>query len=100
MMIQTSVVQIDGSAGCHTVICNTHFCMTEPRCPFVDPHAVFDQFVIKRPGDTVDKFFVRNARRDDPRFAARVMACSISSVMIRYGVINQQYFSALFTMLM
>ena len=40
--------------------------MTEPRCPFVDPHAVFDQFVIKRPGDTVDQFFVRNARRDDP----------------------------------
>lgn len=35
-----------------------------------------------------------------PRLAASVSACAISSVMIRYGVINQQYFSALFTMLM
>ena len=35
----------------------------------------------------------------DPEVAARHNACVISSVMIRYGVINQQYFSALFIIL-
>ena len=32
-------------------------------------------------------------------YADRHNACVISSVMIRYGVINQQYFSALFIIL-
>ena len=65
MMIQTSIIQIDGSTGCHTVICNAHFGMTEARCPFINTYTILDQFMIKRSGDTVDHFFVRNSRSND-----------------------------------
>ena len=66
MMIQTSVIQIYGSAGCHTVICHTHLCMTETRCPFIDTHSMFYQSMVKGTCDIVDHLFIRNTRCDDP----------------------------------
>ena len=66
MMIQTSVIQIYSSAGCHTIICHTHLCMTETRCPFVDTHSMFYQSMVKGTCDVVDHLFIRNTRCDDP----------------------------------
>ena len=65
MMIQTSVIQVYGSAGCHTVICHTHLCMTETRCPFVDTHSMLYQSVVKGTCDIVDHFFIWNAGCND-----------------------------------
>ena len=66
MMIQTSVIQIYGSAGCHTVICHTHLCVTETRCPFVDTYSMLYQSMVKRACDIVDHLFIRNTRCNDP----------------------------------
>lgn len=103
MMIKAPVIQIDRAASRHAVIRHAHLGMTEPRCPLIDPYTILYQIVIERPGDTVDQFLIRDSRRDDPhitpRLAASERACVISSVMIRYGVMNQQYLSALLTIL-
>ena len=66
MMIQTSVIQIYGSAGCHTIICHTHLCMTETRCPFVNTHSMLYQSMVKGACDIVDHLFIRNTRCNDP----------------------------------
>ena len=66
MMIQTSVIQVYGSAGCHTVICHTHLCMTEARRPLVDTHPMFHQSMVEGTGNIIDHFFIRNTRCNDP----------------------------------
>ena len=96
MMIKAPVIQIDRAASRHAVIRHAHLGMTEPRCPLIDPYTILYQIVIERPGDTVDQFLIR---KSTPRLAASERACVISSVMIRYGVMNQQYLSALLTIL-
>ena len=65
MMVQTSVIQIDRSTGCHAVIGNAHLGMTESWCPFIDSYAILYQVVIERSGNAVDQFLIRNSRRDD-----------------------------------
>ena len=65
-MIKTSVIQIYGSAGCHTVICHAHLGVTEARCPLVDPHSIFNQSMIKGTCNTVNHFFIRDSRCNDP----------------------------------
>ena len=66
MMIKTSVIQIYGSAGCHTVICHAHLGVTEARCPLIDPHSIFNQSMIKGTCNTVNHFFIRDSRCNDP----------------------------------
>ena len=65
-MIKTSVIQIYGSACCHTVICHAHLGVTEARCPLVDPHSIFNQSMIKGTCNTVNHFFIRDSRCNDP----------------------------------
>ena len=65
VMIQTAVIQIDGTAGSHTIIGNAHFCMAESGSPFKNVHTARNQLMIKRAGNTVYHFFVRNSRCDD-----------------------------------
>mgnify|MGYP007098960636 CR=1 FL=1 len=104
VMIQTPIVQIDCSTSRHTVIRNAHLGMTEARCPFINPNPILDQFMIKGSGNIINQLLIRNSRGDDPyintTLRSKCQACAISSVMIRYGVINQQYFSALSAILM
>lgn len=58
MMVQAPVIQIDGSAGCHLIVCNAHFGMAEARLPFEDTDTVSYQSAIKRSGHAVDKLFI------------------------------------------
>lgn len=58
MMVQTSVIQIDRSTGCHAVIGNAHLGMTESWCPFIDSYAILYQVVIERSGNAVDQFLI------------------------------------------
>ena len=83
MMIQAPVIQIDCSAGCHTIICHTHFRMAKSRCPLIDPHSMLNQSVIKRTRNVVNQLLIRNSRGDDPYINTTLNACVISSVIMR-----------------
>ena len=65
VMIQTAVIQIDGTAGSHTIIGNAHFCMAESGSPFKNVHTVRNQLMIKRAGNTVNHLFIRDSGCDN-----------------------------------
>ena len=65
MMIQTAVIQIDGTTGSHTIIGNAHFRMTESGRPFKNTDTIGHQLMIKRAGNTVNHLFIRDSGCDN-----------------------------------
>ena len=87
MMVQTAVIQIDGAAGSHAVIRNTHLGVTKARGPLINPHTVFDQAGIERTGNAVDQFFIRNTRGNDPHIHT---ALGCQGQCLRHFIRNDQ----------
>ena len=87
MMIETPVIQIYRSAGCHTVICNTHLGMAEAGCPLIDSYSMFYESVIKGSCNAIDKFLIRNPRCDNSDIHSAL--CSKAQSM-RHFVGNDQ----------
>ena len=65
MVIQTSEIKIDSTAGCNLIIRHTLFCVAETRSKFIYLYAVSCKTVVVGSCNGIDQFLIRNSRSDD-----------------------------------